>query len=739
MADTIKDVIIRFKTSGEVDVKKSFSDLELEAKAIRSEYAKQISALDPVADKQKILSLRLEETSKYLNQEKDRLSVLKEKLAEASNATEKNEKVINGLKIAVNNSEMAVNKYSKELTNLSTNGTRSLSNLEQKTKDAEKETKKLGDTAKNTGGSGGLGLLVGGAAAAATAFVGMVAGLKGTLDSFRQMESDAKKASMSLEGYQVMSKVFKQNNVDAGVLQTTMSKLTKQINQTDEEGDQATSTLSALGVAVNDSSGNLRKSEDVYKDAIKALMGISNETERNIMAQKLFGKSYSELNPILDLGAQKFDEVSNNMKKTIMTPEQIQSMKEASQKWDTMQNALNLVKNQLIAVMVPAILPYIQQLTTFVTENRNQIVEWIQNAGHIAKTLAPIAGVILGIIAALQIYNGILAIVGVAEGIWNGIKVAGTAIQWLWNVALSANPIGLIIIAIVAIIGVLVLLWNKSETFRNIVMGIIGAIGAVFNWLKDIIVGAITWAIDSAKKNFEILYNFLKPIIDGVVVGFNWLKDNIVKAIEFAIGFVQFYFMIWWAVVSGVINGIITAFNWLKDIIVGAIEWAINTAINNFNMLVNAVNWVVGKITGFFGGIGDAVSGLIRGAVNAVIGFINNVIWGVNTAIGVINKIPGVSVGFIPQLGYMATGGTLISGTAIVGEAGPELLYNTSQGAKVIPLSSTEKAQGISGKLGGGAPETLNIDLGDFKLVAKLKERINDSNTADYMIAKFGM
>lgn len=46
-----------------------------------------------------------------------------------------------------------------------------------------------------------------------------------------------------------------------------------------------------------------------------------------------------------------------------------------------------------------------------------------------------------------------------------------TAAQWLWNVAMYANPIGLIILAIVAFVAVIVLLWTHSEGFRKFFIG----------------------------------------------------------------------------------------------------------------------------------------------------------------------------------------------------------------------------------------------------------------------------
>ena len=62
-----------------------------------------------------------------------------------------------------------------------------------------------------------------------------------------------------------------------------------------------------------------------------------------------------------------------------------------------------------------------------------------------------------------------------------------TAAQWLLNVAMSANPIGLVVLAIAGLVAGIVLAWKKSETFRTVVIAVWNAIkaaaSAVWNWL----------------------------------------------------------------------------------------------------------------------------------------------------------------------------------------------------------------------------------------------------------------
>ena len=85
----------------------------------------------------------------------------------------------------------------------------------------------------------------------------------------------------------------------------------------------------------------------------------------------------------------------------------------------------------------------------------------------------------------------------------------------------------------------------------------------------------------------------------------------------------------------------------------------------------------------------------------------------INGVIGIINKIPGVSLGSIGELSLprLAKGGVLREGTAMVAEAGPELLSMVNGKAVVTPLTGSARNRSLentgSGK--GGYSQTINI------------------------------
>ena len=111
--------------------------------------------------------------------------------------------------------------------------------------------------------------------------------------------------------------------------------------------------------------------------------------------------------------------------------------------------------------------------------------------------------------------------------------------------------------------------------------------------------------------------------------------------------------------------------------------------------------------------VGDAFKSAINSCLSTIEGVVNKFIGMINGVIGVINKIPGVSLSKISTLSLprLAKGGVLKEGTAMVAEAGPELLSMVNGKAVVTPLSGSAKNQAMenAGKGSGGYVQNVNI------------------------------
>jgi phage-related protein len=160
-----------------------------------------------------------------------------------------------------------------------------------------------------------------------------------------------------------------------------------------------------------------------------------------------------------------------------------------------------------------------------------------------------------------------------------------TAAQWLWNAALTANPIGLVIAAIVGIVAALVLAYNKVGWFKAFVDAAFRFIGAIVKWVAGV-VSAV----------FSTIWNVAQRVI-GWIVGY-W---------KFYLAAVTTVWNFVWGVVQKVIE-------WIR----GVVSSVVNTVKRKWDEVSTKVRQVWQAIKNIVGGVVDNVRSRVASVVNNI-------------------------------------------------------------------------------------------------------------------------
>ena len=96
-----------------------------------------------------------------------------------------------------------------------------------------------------------------------------------------------------------------------------------------------------------------------------------------------------------------------------------------------------------------------------------------------------------------------------AQGVVKAATIAWTAVQQVLNVVLTANPIGLIITAIGALVAAVVYAYNNCESFRKIVDKVWEAIKPLATAIMDGLAKAFEWLVEKCQEAWEWLKNIL--------------------------------------------------------------------------------------------------------------------------------------------------------------------------------------------------------------------------------------
>src|SRR6185369_9813939 len=98
---------------------------------------------------------------------------------------------------------------------------------------------------------------------------------------------------------------------------------------------------------------------------------------------------------------------------------------------------------------------------------------------------------ILAVAAAVKLWS-------IATSVWSSITRIAAAVQLAWNTVMAANPIGLVILAIAALVAMVIYAWTHFKTFRDVVKAVWKAIEVAAMWTWNNILKPIfeLWVIE---------------------------------------------------------------------------------------------------------------------------------------------------------------------------------------------------------------------------------------------------
>ena len=468
----------------------------------------------------------------------------------------------------------------------------------------------------------------------------------------------------------------------------------------ERNGVNSTVALAGLKKAVVNYAKDGLTMEEGLKRTIESIKNASNETDALAEAQEVFGtKGAVEMTNAIREGRLSVDDLCKSMDEYGTTVEDtFNATLDPPDKAAVALNNLKIAGADLGNTILSALAPAFDALVTKV----HNFAQWFANLNDKAKMfIVATGGIVAAIGPALIIFGkmasgvsaaikaiqtikaayasvkAVIASFNIVQAAQAAISKAVAAAQWLVNAALNANPIGIVIIAIGALVAAFVVLWNKCESFRNFFIGMWENIKTAFN-------SFITWI----KSTFEDVSNAFKNA---------W---NSIKTLAGT----------WGAFFSGVWEGIKSAFSsvgsWFADTFSNAWAAVKNVFAGWGSFFVGLWNNVKNTFSSLGTNIASAIGGAVKSGINGVISMIqntiNNAIGIINGAIKLINKIPGVTVGKVARVTLphlAAKGAVLTKATPIIaGEDGAEAIMPLEKNTAWIDVLAHKINDAMYGK-----------------------------------------
>lgn len=410
--------------------------------------------------------------------------------------------------------------------------------------------------------------------------------------------------------------------------------------------------------------------------------------------------------------------------------------------------------------------------------------------------IADNVGLILGIlsaIAGLSLFSTLAGILGtvitqiqLAVGVFSGWASLATALsgafgilpQIFASIVMAVNPVNVIIGAVIATV---VDLWQKSKSFRDDVVSILGNIATIVQKVFINIVAPVISTVAGIIKDFvnmvlKPLWNVWETVfkdIMGIVSDllkfvtpiFSTILDILGPIFQLSLTQLQGTFRIVFAAIGGIIQGagavIHTVVDGIRGFFNGLGTWMEGTFGFKWKNVFEAVKNIVKAFRDYMGPIISSVQVIFMGLANFIGGVfsgnwkrawlgvkqifegivsglgaifkapLNFIIDGINKFLSGIGKIkipdwvPGVGgKGFsIPKIPRLAKGGIVSASTiANIGEAGTEAvipLQRNTQGLDMIAEKISERLS-LSQNDGTGATYVIKLVLDDGRVITKM-------------------
>ncbi|MFE3281415.1 phage tail tape measure protein, partial [Nocardia sp. NPDC059239] len=256
-------------------------------------------------------------------------------------------------------------------------------------------------------------------------------------------------------------------------------------------------------------------------------------------------------------------------------------------------------------------------------EKMGEAIHWIQENQTTAMVFAGVLGTLAGAVVAVKVAT---VAWNTAQTIASGATKAWTAVQWLWNAAMSANPIGIVVVAIAALVAGIIYAYNHSEKFREIVQGAFDAIktAALFLW-DNVLKPYFEWWMGAFQAVGDVAMwlwdNAISPAFDGITAGAQRLWSDFLSPIftdiKILIGLVgDAAVWLYDTAAKPALDGIGTALSWLWD---NVAQPALDGLKTGLGLVGDAATWLYDNaIKPAFDGIGSGIDAVWKNIVSPI-------------------------------------------------------------------------------------------------------------------------
>lgn len=200
-------------------------------------------------------------------------------------------------------------------------------------------------------------------------------------------------------------------DVSIDTLQTSLTKLTNNMQNAMNGTGDAKKAFEQLGIAVTDSEGNMRTANDVFYETIDALGKVGNATERDALSMDIFGRSAQDLNPLIIQGSDTLREYADEAHNVgyVLDNEALSALGAVDDGFQRLQTTQDAVKNNMAAEFAPYLTSALEDIRALIEKVGKALIDSgaVEAFGSILESsvslLEPLGALVTTILPALSL------------------------------------------------------------------------------------------------------------------------------------------------------------------------------------------------------------------------------------------------------------------------------------------------------------------------------------------------
>lgn len=539
------DIGPKIGLSGKSQFTKDLKDVNAQVKTLGTEMSKLSAEFEGQEKSEEALTAKSKLLNEQITKQKEKIGLLSKGLKESAEQYGENDAKTQKWQQQLNQAEAELFKMEHQLEQTN----KDLHEEGEEADKAGKETEEAGEQAKKSEGSwkalGDTVAAVGAAMAAAMAAAGaaiieagkaltdFAVGGAEYADNLLTMSSVTGMTTEKLQELQYASELV---DVSVDTITGSMKKNLQSMRKVQQGNEKLAGVYDQLGVSVLDANGNLRNDEDVYWDLINALGQVSDETERDALAMEVLGKSATDLNPLIEAGADTMKALSVQAHQAgyVLDEDTLEAFGEFDDQLRKLDVGATAAKNAMGTILLPVLTNLAGEGVDLLGEFTRGILDAngdMEKMGEVVDTVLP------QVLDAIMEYLpdildlAISIITAIANSLIENIDViidAATDIVFALFDGIMNNLPKIIDAAVELII---TLAKGLIDNLPTIVQGGMDLIMAVVKGLTDALPELIPAAVDAVLTIVDTLVDNIDMLIDAAIAIIMALAEGLIDSL----------------------------------------------------------------------------------------------------------------------------------------------------------------------------------------------------------------